>query len=727
MSRFRNVQPQITVDDSPSQLHPELLGTSAMNPLVPNTSASRLQMVNSHLAQSLALEHGGEARKLASGFEGEFGKYTYQAQMPCDGKIILVQEKYPSKMGATIYKGNPETFVMIECDPSDPETQWDYDCLILNENHFIHEEIGFKYKKTKNWSKLHNGSNVRRGQAFLTSPQISEDGWYNYGVNANVVMITDPAGAEDGMKVRRGFLEKLRYTTYERVVISYGKNTIALNAHGDDVNYKPFPNIGDKIPENGIVGATRHIDTDYVHIDLTNESLKNPIEPFDNIVYARPGGEVVDITTIINPKAKREEDHVQHANRYDVLHSQYLAAINDFYENQVKPQFVKRYGREPRLSHVLQNFLVQSKLVMAGKSPHLRVALSVRKEPLDNVYVSILVRHSNLPTFGSKITDISGGKGVLVSIVDDHLMPMTQDGQIADVVSEPSIGRMNVGRLYEPYINASGKPALEAVCELLGVPTYSTVDLTGNPNIQEAFDLLNYYYAHFNPDMDMRGNMSLQDMQTNLEHVVRYGTYVIIPTNNPYKLRDIQKCLSQSMFAPKIEPMWISNSNGEKSLTKQNVLMGQLYMVLLQQTGSNWSATSSARVQMHGLICPKNRDTKTSRPYTDQGVRFWGQSEGRIATSYMGKDFAAVNHDLNNNPQLHEHVCRVIASAPNPMQIENVRAGFDFSECGNVPVNMMNHYLAAFGYKLTMRAQDNNFDQRSIEGIEEDEAADFEE
>lgn len=717
MSQFKNLPAPVVQSDEPSELHPELLGISAVNPLVANTSASRLQMVNSHLAQSLSLEHGGEARRLSSGLEGEFGKYTYQHQMPCDGKIILVQEKYPSKMGSTIYKGNPETFVMIECDPSDDECTWDYDCLVLNENHFTHEEIGFKYKKTKNWSKLHVGANVRRGQAFLTPPSISDDGWYNYGVNANVVMITDPAGAEDGMKVRRGFLEKLRYTTYERVVISYGRNTIALNVHGKNGQYQPFPNVGDTIPQNGVVGATRRIDTDYVHVDLTNDALKQPIEPFDSIVYAKPGGTVVDITTVVNPRAKRTEDHIEHAHLYDVLHSQYIASINDFFESQVRLPFVKRHGREPRISHALQNFLVHSKLVMAGKSPHLRVALSVKKEPLDNVYISVLIRHSNLPTFGSKITDINGGKGVVVSIVDDKYMPCTDDGLVADVVSEPSIGRMNVGRLYEPYVNASGLPAIEAVCQTLGVQSYSTVDLTGNPNIEQAFDLLNYYYAHFNPNMDMRGKMSLKDMQLNLEHVVRYGTYVIVPTNNPYKLRDIQMALSKSMFAPKIEPMWVSTPSGQRVKTKQNVLIGQLYMVLLQQTGSRWSATSSARVQIHGLICPKNRNTKTSHPYNDQGVRFWGQSEGRIATSYMGKDFAAVNHDMNNNPVLHEHVCGKIASAPNPMQIDNVREGFDFSECGNVPVNMMNHYLAAFGYKFTMRHQDGNFISREVEDI----------
>ncbi len=699
----------VNIGEDASELHPEMLGITAINPVVGNTSASRLQMVNSHLGQSLTLEHGAEPRLFSSGFEGEFGKYTYQAQMPCDGKIILVHEKYPVKMGSTIYKHNPETFVMIECDPSDPQAMWDYDCLVLNENHFFHEEIGFKYKKTKNWNKLHTGSHVRRGQAFLTSPQVTDDGWYNYGVNANVVMITDPAGAEDGMKVRRDFLEKLRYTTYERVVLTYGKNTIALNVHGDETYYKPFPNIGDKIKENGIVGAVRRTDNDYINVDLTNTSLMQPIEPFDTIVYAKPGGEVVDITTILNPKAKREEDHIVHASKYDVLHSQYLAGINDFYETQIRLPFLRKHGREPKLSHALQNFLTHSKLLMAGKSPHLRVDLSIRKEPLDNVYVSVLIRHSNVPTFGSKITDINGGKGVLVSIVDDDKMPMTQDGIVADVVSEPSIGRMNVGRLYEPYVNASGKPAIEAVCNMLGVPSYSDVDLTGHPKIKEAFDLLNFYYAHFNPDMDMRGQMSLQDMQINLEHVIKHGTYVIIPTNNAYKLCDIQQALSRSMFAPKIEPIWIYNSQGQRSLSKQNVLMGKLYMILLQQTTTNWSATSSARVQMHGLICPKNRDTKTSRPYTDQGTRFWGQSEGRIATSYIGKEFAAVNHDMQNNPILHEHVCKSTVAADNPMQIQNVIDGFDFSECGNVPVNMFHHYMAAFGYKLLHRKQDNNF------------------
>jgi hypothetical protein len=160
--------------------------------------------------------------------------------------------------------------------------------------------------------------------------------------------------------------------------------------------------------------------------------------------------------------------------------------------------------------------------------------------------------------------------------------------------------------------------------------------------------------------------------------------------------------LHKSMFAPKIEPVWISTQGGRRELSKQPILIGQLYMIMLMQTGNSWSSTSSSRLQMHGLICPTNRKTSTSRPYRDQGSRFWGQSEIRIAACHIGQHYAAVLHDMNNNPLLHDHVCRSIALSDNPMQIPNVREGFDFDVSGNVPVNMAKHYLRVFGYSLEL-------------------------
>ena len=72
--------------DFKNELRPEFLGVSALNSFAGQCSPSRATMAAGQIAQRLVIE-GGNEKRILSGLESEFAKYTFSIKMPEDGKI----------------------------------------------------------------------------------------------------------------------------------------------------------------------------------------------------------------------------------------------------------------------------------------------------------------------------------------------------------------------------------------------------------------------------------------------------------------------------------------------------------------------------------------------------------------------------------------------------------------------------------------------------------------
>lgn len=385
-----------------TELHPELLGaTAAANATGKHNSASRKNMWDSHSKQAQVLINGTPPR-IQTGVLRELGKFTFDIKMPCDALIIKVIEKYPKKMGYNRVKENPELVVIYE----DIDTK-QVGILIIPKYHTMHVRFGFKYRfNQKAVSHLREGQMIPKDTLIATTPNKDDDGEYGIGIEAKVAYMTLPQTIEDGFMVRRGFLESLKSTMIDSRVVQFGKEYYPLNLYGDKDNYKPFPDIGDKIREDGIVFGLRKVSEDFGAIDMTVEALMEIDYIYDELTYGEPGATVFDINsthdkTLKNPPTPlgmevQPRYYMQaHKDYYDALISIYNKLRRQRNDNlNITPEFhrclVEAYAADPK--YVKYNVQGLYKLT-----------------PLDDWRVEIKYTKDITPTIAYKITDSSGG------------------------------------------------------------------------------------------------------------------------------------------------------------------------------------------------------------------------------------------------------------------------------------------------------------------------------
>ena len=99
--------------ERPNELHRELMSICGLNPWHQHDSSARIAMLSSHLGQMLQI-HGATERTFQTGMETEYGKYTFNVSMPCDGKIVKIIERYRADLSQESIKENPETIVIYE-------------------------------------------------------------------------------------------------------------------------------------------------------------------------------------------------------------------------------------------------------------------------------------------------------------------------------------------------------------------------------------------------------------------------------------------------------------------------------------------------------------------------------------------------------------------------------------------------------------------------------------
>ena len=376
-------------------------GPCSLNVFPSSTSSGRLQMFASHLGQMLVV-NGNTERPLQTGMEHEYAKYTFKVEMPSDGLILDIIERYPATLGVDTIQHNPTTIVIYE----DVHTK-QIGIITLTEFCSNHQYFGFRYAKKKGLNLLRVGGTIPKGTVFLDSPSVSEDGGYKFGIQANVAYMTHPATSEDGILVSESFLPKIGFRTFENRVVEWGKKKFALNLYGDDKNYKSFPDIGDVIRPDGVLMALRSYDQpDLAIVEQGVNSTQEVDYNFDTTIYAEGGGgRVIDIRVHHDlADTNYAETHMDaQAQKYDgarrLFHQKILAAWKKF-------KFMR--GDSLQITPEFHQMVVQAEAVLSegGKQ---RVFKLHRKAPLDTYRVEFVIEYETIPNKAFKLSDCSGG------------------------------------------------------------------------------------------------------------------------------------------------------------------------------------------------------------------------------------------------------------------------------------------------------------------------------
>lgn len=695
-----------------NELHPELLSTAGFN-LIPGTvSGSRLQMLGSHLTQMLVLK-GSTVRRCKTGVEREYGKYTYKVKMPVDGIVIAVVPKYPETIGQNAIASNPMSVLVYE----NAETR-ELCILEIPQHHITHQYFGFKYAHKRTQSMLARGAPVAEGTIFADSPSIDENGDYKFGIEANVAYLTVPGVIEDGFVVSESFCKRLTTNGYETLDASWGKKYYPLNLYGDEKRYKPFPDIGERVRPDGLLMALREYDELLDPVHMTPAALRK-LDTFDKTIYTKANAKVVDVTTRFDPKGPVCETPVGMDEQVQKYHTAQLAFYNTLLEihERLTKQAVFRKD-VLRISRPFHRLLVEA-LNFKAEPSKVKATRIVQRQPLDEWRVDITVEHEMDPTKAFKLTGLSGDKGVICQIWPDKDMPVDKHGTVADVITDggATSNRMNFSRFYEHYFNATSDQVER------NIKAAAKDGLT--PQVLDwCWNHVLGYYKIVSPYMydTITSPRYAQTPQQHIEHILRspphQGIHLFIPTDNKVDLTQVLTDL-RTHYPVDCGPINYVGRSGNHVTTVSDVMIASNYFIMLEKTGSGWSAVSSGSLQQHGILSKLTRNDKHARPGRASPTRNVGEDEARLFAAVATNNTTAQTlipkygptaadglavaemMDMANNPVVHQEAVRRLLTADRPTDIQTLIDRKKFPRGGSRSLRFVKHHLEVGGLRLT--------------------------
>lgn len=702
----------------PNQLYPQLMSFSGLNPFHAHVSSPRGAMFTGNMGQFLAVK-GATKRRINTGMEREFAKGTFSIKFDCDAEVIKVIHRFPNMGGPDSIKFNPYSIVVYE----DAHTK-EVKMLEMPHHHCTHQHFGFQYKYNGLRDSLHRKQNIPKGTIIGDSPLVDQDGDYMFGLEANVAYMSDPAVIEDGIKVSRSFLEKCTPTTYETRVIMFGAHDFPINLYGNESNYKPFPDIGDRIHSHGLLFALREYDEVLGVVNMTPSALCAPDYIYDHKVYAEPDAVVVDIRVECNTNLSIPPTPVgmeeQLYKYYDADTRFYKEVLDIYHELRTNRE---RNGMELKLDPIFHGLIVEAlnrvgadyrpkvKPTWREKLDNAKVSSTYRGMSIPHWRVEITYRSNSVPNIGFKATDYHGGKGVICSVVDDEDMPVDDNGNRVDIIMDDlsTTRRLNPGRFYEQFINAASRDVVNRINKRLGFdpknqPKSYTRQFFGSLPMDELIECFNYvmgYYRIVSPRMFeiMSEEYGPDDIRFHMMSICTEGIYLYFPPNNPVHRPEMIEAI-QEHYPPFITPVTFTNLDGRKVRTVEPILIGSMYYLILEKTAEDWSAVSSAKRNHYGTTARLTNFDKHSAPGRQQPTKTIGEAENRLLAATIDGEAVADVMDASNNPVAHKFQQRSILLADQPTNIESALDRHEVPKGGHRPLSFVNHMFQCSGKEL---------------------------
>jgi hypothetical protein len=643
--------------------------------------------------------HKSDIPRMLPGFEDQLAKYTFGVKAPDDLKIVSVISKYSGGLGAHAIKSNPLiTVIYVSLNTGE------YGCFHIeqyqNQSERVHETFGFKYKLTPKAKNLHVNMCLEKGEVLSISPNVDEHGWYATGISANVAYMSTPATTEDGFEISDSLLERAKPTATGSRVAEWGKKCYPLNIYneGDD-KYRPFPEIGDPIREDGLVYAMRDYDDVLAGLDMTNKSLCKVDFVHDECVYGKPGAKVFDITIYTTTNEGRRSHNTPSGmeklcEKYSKQHSQYYEKILECYAS------IKRVTNgDFKITPELQNLIVRANgdmpnVVVRRLEDKIRKKNSIiktwRANPIDEWRVEVFYEYLFPIGEGAKFSNRHGSKGVICRVTKSEDMPVDAFGNRVDIIiySKGSISRLNPGQFYEHFINACSRDVTLDIKAMIG-----TGDRKGA--LKHLLEYLRIASPRSYELIDFDNQEELDDL---LDRACKYGIYVFAPSDDKdlgiatfFKLMEFRP--------PNKSQVTYRDVSGRLVTTVEPILVGEEDVIVLDKLDHKPMAVSGIRRQHHGFPAVENKSTKHSTPSKEQPPKIIGESEARTAAAVMGGDAVSELLDVTTNPETHRRTAAAIFEAENPMDIADL-VDRENPSTGGRSIQFIKHVLSCAGYTI---------------------------
>ena len=653
-------------------------GSGVRLSFLPNNTSGRIVMSDIQDGQKPPVKNP-EPPIVSTGYGSQLKKFTYDVVMENDSIFMKAIKKQPTKEGVSIWdEDNWVSIIIFVYDIVDEELKH-YE---IDRYKILGGRFGFRYIVDEDYiNKLEYRDTIPAGTKLAWCKSNSEK-YRMTGRNLNTLICSLPEVGEDTMWISDSVLEDYSVNQYEVYETSYGKGSILANIHGDENEYKAFPDVGDVIPASGVLFAKIPLDLsvlkkeDFSYIEnamlYTNKGLRSRRPHFSDHTLLKYKGKVVAIDIFHNPKSGESVEE----GDLSIQTAKYLTAINLFHKEIVDLyKFYRKNFSDGRINPDTNTLIVESMVVteepIKGKVP--TITRKKKKSKLDMYTVRITIEHELSPNNGWKFSNNYGHKGV-IKITPKKDMPYDENGNVSDIClfSKGFVARTNLGGPYEIYVAASSRQIKKSIIDLLAVKNSKEIDDLLHTEIETVYSYLLEYLSYYNTMQykiysgTFQGNnfikqsrlntikeVTIQDKIDILKQIYDRELYIVYNIQEEEKIYDIVNRLEFSKFKLKFVPVYIKDPITNKFVAlRSRALIGPMYISMLNKITDSFLGASSFFLNGYGLPTGKSKEDHRYT-YKYKQVRGWGESEFRLVAAYgsplliqklMDRSKSIVNH-----------------------------------------------------------------------------------
>lgn len=669
-----------------SEIKLEFLSCSGINPFAANNSSPRMVMDSNHISQALSLVTPSE-NVIKTGIEYELGKYINDVKTRHNCVLKSIVPKYTN----TLTKQTPSAVVFTEYEH---KGRVYLDLEEIRTTTTNHNFFGFETEYTNDILDAYYNKPIPKDTKLTKTKTLSKNGSYMYGISANVVFMSHPSVAEDGICISESFAERSSYCSVTKRVININKDTIPINLYGSNGSFKFLPDIGCKTLPSGLLCGIKERNDWFSISDLEDTNISNFDPTFDVGTYVNTSSTVVDIEVLrgdvsrvdLPPKTVEQLD--LYANELMSFYRNVVNAYNTILkERKALAGGSKDYKLTPRLSRYIGDCMVH--LEASGNT---RIKLTHKKVPIDGYRIVVTVKSNMSLNYGDKLTDIHASKGVVCRIVPDEDMPKDEFGNTADVIMDDTstMSRMNVGRAYELYLGSVSRDNRQRIISMMNQPQ------------SVIYDYLKGLYSLINPDMvEFLDSLTPEELSSHIADICSDNLYIYLPPDNEYKPINIVENIESSIYKPNIGKLSFTDVLGNRQVTVDNIRIGVMYLLILEKTADIYAAVSSSRVNNYGLpVKSSNGADKYKTPYSMSPTKTMSETEVRILSSFGDPVMIADMLDYNLNTLAHKSLINNILSDKRAFSNDY---GVDRSIVGygqTRPLSILRHIFNGYGFDV---------------------------
>lgn len=688
-----------------NEICPEVIGFHARNPAATSNSPSRNTMYSGHASQCLVIK-GIDIPHTLSATEVEYSKYTTSDRVPFDAQVVQVIDRYPPGISANSLAFNPERMVIIVNE----ETGM-YDVIPVCYYKSLHQYFGYKNSIADIVETMPPGTRLAKDSVLGDTPG-NIGRFHSMTANVNCMLASPDVVAEDSVLICEDELEKFEYRVYERRSFSVGHNKFPVNI-GRGNEYKGMYDIGEYTDEDGAIVFLRDYIDGLAPVTMSRSSTRTVNYAFDEAIYARQGkrGRIVDIKVTGNADTVSmlpEQMTVQfekYRQAYIRFNEELLAC-----EHRIRKESHRRFGTdEPHLSNRLHSLFVTARAICDGKRPNNDKPLqgTLNKSPLDQYHVEVVIEYVLRPTIGSKLTSVSGDKGIITQILPRHRMPIDKDGNVAGIVmaSDGTVARTNYARQYLMHVGAFCVKMDKRLTEITGLRKDSdleSVEYLDKKVFDRAWDFLIGGYECINPDFArIMDSFPMKDKILHVWECLEVGVRLVRPIDCkkpwPHAIMDMENYLP--ICWDTLDHQLITD--GKTETTRDKIMIGAIPVMVLDKTAEDTLTVAIAAHGPFGILVKHNKADKHRMPWKDSPARTLGESEYRTyIANTKDPEMAADMMDRANNPAVQLEIARKFVGSLTPGNIDSLidRTKFDY---GNTrPLGIISNFFQAYGFKM---------------------------